>query len=142
MSRRRGLAASVAAGALAVGVSPGAFARVPIIVYQATRSGVGANIIVGLLGTRTQSTSYLIEVTTKPSGLSINVSWALACGAGPGSQPIIVRAHSPFRRLVHCPTPKLAPLDVAAQLTNQPAAPLSMALSNISGRITLVVSQP
>jgi hypothetical protein len=125
-----------------LGICPGAFARVPIIVYQTTRSGVGANIMVALLGTHTQSTSYLIEVTTKPSGLPINVSWALACGAGPGSQPVVVRAHSPFRRLVHCPRPKLAPLDVAAQLTDQPAAPLSLALSNISGRITLVVSQP
>ena len=111
----------------------GASAAAPIN-YRATKSGPGAYIYVGLT---TPSAAFLLDVTTKPSGLPLNVSWGwgMSCGN------VVVRTHSPYRRLVRCGTPSA--ISVLAQLADMPAGPLSLAAttgSHVSGSITLVVS--
>ena len=64
----------LAVGGLAFTVIAGApAARPTIIIYQATKSGPGVYVCVGL---SKPSTAYILRVTTKPSGLPLNVSWA------------------------------------------------------------------
>jgi len=130
MSRRLG--ACIAAGTLVLAVVAGASAVGPAI-YQATKSGPGAYIYVGLTK---PSSAYVLSVTTEPTHLPINVSWA-SCVTS------VVRGHSPYRRLVRCPTSTA--ITVLAQLSNTPAGALSLAAvtgSHVSGRISLTVSLP
>ena len=111
-----------AAGASVVGATN--------VIYQGTKSGLGAYVLVGVTKL---SPSYILEVTTVPTGLPINVSWSLKCGNS------AVHSHSPFRRQVHCPTLGDG-IDVLAQISNPPAVTLSPTASPIAGHISLVVS--
>lgn len=130
---RRRLTVSLAVGVLLLTLLLGASAHGPID-YQGTKSGPGAYVYVGLTKS---SASFRLDVTTKPSGLPINVSWGwgMSCGS------FVVRTHSPYRRLVRCKTPTT--ISVLAQLADMPAGPLSLAAvtgSHVSGSITFVVS--
>jgi len=129
------LAACLAAGGLALTLIAGApAARPTTIIYQATKSGPGAYVYVGLTK---PSTTYVLQVATKPSGLPLNVSWSTSCGN------VVVRTHGPYRRLVRCRA--LTTIVVLAQLSNTPAGSLSLSAvtgSHVSGTVSLVVSIP
>ena len=131
----RRLGAYHAVGSLALTVIAGApAARPTTVIYQATKSGPGAYVYVGL---SKPSTAYILRVTTKPSGLPLNVSWSMSCGN------LVVRTHGPYQRLVRCG--KLTTIVVLAQLSNTPAGSLSLSAvtgSHVSGTISLVVSIP
>ncbi len=126
------LGACVAAGTLMLVVVAGVLAVGPTI-YQATKSGPGAYVYVGLTK---PSTAFVLAVTTEPAHLPINVSWQ-SCVTS------VIRTHSPYRRLVRCPTSTT--ITVLAQLSNTPAGALSLAAvtgSHVSGHISLTVSLP
>ncbi len=129
------LAAYLAAGSLALTVAAGApSARPTTVICQATKSGPGAYVYVGLTK---PSTAYILQVTTKPSGLPLNVSWAMSCGNA------VVRTHGPYRRLDR--SRALTTIVVLAQLSNTPAGSLSLSAvtgSHVSGTISLIVSIP
>ena len=129
------LAAHLASAGLALALIAGAPAAHPTtVIYHRTKSGPGAYVYVGLTK---PSNAYILDVTTKPSRLPLNVSWDTSCGA------VVVRTHGPYRRLVRCQ--KLTTIVVLAQLSNKPAGALSLAAvtgSHVSGTVNLVVSTP
>jgi hypothetical protein len=131
----RWLAVYLAVGVLVLAVAVGASAVGPVV-YQGTKSGPGAYVYVGLTKS---STSFVLDVTTEPKRLPINVSWAWGSSCG----NFVVRTHSPYRHVVRCKTPST--ITVLAQLADMPAGSLSLAAvtgSHVSGQITFVVSLP
>ena len=132
MCRRH--AVFLAVTGLMLAVSTAAFAASTNVIYQATKTGPGAYVYVGLTE---PSTAFTLNVATRPSGLPLNVSWSTSCGS------VVIRTHGPYRRLVRCG--KSTTIAILAQLSNMPAGALSLATvtgSHVSGTVSLVVSAP
>ena len=133
MSRR--FVALMAAGTAMLTVVASASATSPLI-YQATKSGPGAwvNVVI----TKHYS-AYILSVTTRPSGLPIDVDWTVAnTGRGGPISRKNYYVHSPYRRLVHSVS-ATSEIEISTKLSTTVPGGTG---SPVSGQISLIVSAP